>query len=122
MIQFMVKLNQCRAKKIPSSYPALIDYESEFKIMINGEIFFDDPNFPLLEFLRYATEWIKHTDMPFEYSSIETEDNPLIVFSSKNGTWAISSPWQKFKCYTSFTKEEFIDAINVLLAKVVSSK
>lgn len=59
MIQFVVKLARGHIRKIPSTYPALIEYESRFKIIIDNKIFFDDPNFPLFEFLKYAVEWEK---------------------------------------------------------------
>ena len=122
MIQFAVKLDQGQVKKIPSSYPKLAKYESEFMILIDGRVFFDEPNFPVLEFLKYAIKWKEHADFSFEYCSIETEENPLIVFSPMNENWVISSPWQKFTCQTLFTTKELICAIDALLDKVISSK
>ena len=120
MIQFVVKLARGHIRKIPSTYPALIEYESRFKIIIDNKIFFDDPNFPLFEFLKYAVEWEKNPNGSFEYRSIETEDNPLIFFSYENSKFRVFSPWQKFECQLLFTKKDIIDAINTLLTEVIS--
>ena len=89
--------------------------------MIGDRIFFDEPDFPVLEFLNYAIEWKDKSSLPFKYSSIETDDNPLICFLYENDMLRISSPWQKFHCETLFSVEEVIEAITVLLADIVSS-
>ena len=121
MLQFKVEPKHQKIKKIPHTYPSLIEYESRLTILIDDEVFFDEPNFPLLEFLKYAIDWGKKTDLPFEYNSIETEDNPLIRFLHKDNMLCISSPWQKFHCRQLFHKEEVLDAITALLADVVSN-
>lgn len=120
MLQFRVEPKQHRIKKLPSTYPALLEYESRLTILIDDKVFFDEPNFPVLEFLKYAIAWEKNSNLPFEYSSIETEENPLISFVHENDMLRISSPWQKFHCRQFFHKEEVIDAITVLLADIVS--
>lgn len=48
------------------------------------------------------------------YSSAETEDNPLLVFSKRENGWIIRSPWQFFECDTKFTKEDLAKALNIL--------
>lgn len=120
MLQFRVKPQHPKIKEIPSSYPALLGYETNLTILIDNEIFFDEPDFPVLEFLKYAIEWKENASFPFRYNSIETEENPLISFSYENDMLRISSPWQKFHCKTLFRVEEIIDAITVLLADIVS--
>jgi hypothetical protein len=119
MLQFRVESNQHPIKKIPHSYPALLEYETRLTILIDNKIFFDEPDFPVLEFLRYAIEWKKNTDLTFKYSSLETEDNPLLSFLSENGMFRISSPWQRFQCHKLFHKKEIVDAISALLNDVV---
>ena len=119
MLQFRVEPQQPKIKKIPSSYPALLEYETRLTILIDDEIFFDEPDFPVLEFLKYAIEWEKNASFSFRYNSIETEENPLICFLYENDLLRISSPWQKFHCKTLFRIEEIINAITGLLNNIV---
>lgn len=114
MIEFRVVSEQKPIKRIPKFYPKLTEYEVDFRIIVNGEVFFNEPNFPLLEFLHSVNEWRKRDADSLEYNSIETVDNPLISFINEKDKWGIYSPWQNFKCETKFTKEELVNAIDVL--------
>lgn len=119
MIDFNVILNREPVKQIPKGYPELIEYEVNFKILIDGRLFFEEPNFPLLEFLFFVKEWKNHNHASFEYVSIETEDNPLICFKCEKDMWAIYSPWQLFECKTKFTKEQIVSALDTLEKKII---
>ena len=110
MIEFKSNYKKCcKYKKL--KYPDVLNYEAYFSIVISGKVFFEEPNFPLLEFLYYVNQWVETQNKSLEYISIETEDNPLIVFKYNNGKYLISSPWQNFKCVDEFTKEEIISAL-----------
>ena len=80
MIVFSVGSCPKCTKKIPEGYPGLTEYEFDFSIVINGKLFFREPNFPVFEFLYFVNDWNDTTNCTFEYFSIETEDNPLISF------------------------------------------
>lgn len=111
VIEFNAKMPS-KVFRFPQKYPDLIKYEAEFSIIIDGELFFNEPNFPLFEFLYFANKW-KGTDATsFHYSSIDTEDNPLISFEYANDMFTISSPWQLFECRSRFTKNQLTDALN----------
>lgn len=114
MIEFYAVPKQKAIKRAPERYPKLTEYEADFKIIVNGRVFFHEPDFPLLEFLRFADKWKNQSTGTFEYISIETEDNPLISFINDNDMWKIYSPWQLFECETKFTKEELVNALDVL--------
>ena len=114
MIEFNVISDQKAIKRIPQKYPKLTEFEADFKIIVNGRVFFHEPNFPLLEFLHFVNEWVSQGANSLEYSSIETEDNPLISFISEDDMWMIRSPWQLFECEIKFTKKEIINALDVL--------
>ncbi len=114
MIEFNVDSIQKDIKCIPKKYPKLTEYEVDFSIIINGQLFFDEPNFPVLEFLHFVNIWKDKGNHSFEYISIETEENPLISFICKNDMFLISSPWQLFECKTEFTKEQLICALDNL--------
>lgn len=119
MIDFNVVSTREPVKRIPKDYPELIEYEVNFKIIINGKLFFEEPNFPLLEFLFFVKEWKNQNGGSFEYVSIETEDNPLISFKCERDMWTIYSPWQLFECKTKFTKEQLVNALDTLEEKTI---
>lgn len=104
------------------AYPDILRITGEFRILINGNIFFSEPYFPILEFLKYALAWINCSDKSkaMLYSSAETDDNPLIIFDKNEEGWIIRSPWQKYECLVGFTRDEVIHAILHLLETLVS--
>lgn len=98
-------------------YPDILTISGMFQIVINEQIFFSEPHFPVFEFIKDALAWTKCSDkhQKMAYSSMETETNPLIVFEKRESKWVISSPWQKYECTVGFTKEELTYAIFHLL-------
>lgn len=94
-------------------YPDILESTGQFRILINDNTFFSEPYFPILEFLKYALEWINCPDETKEmsYSSMETEDNPLIIFKKKGEGWIVFSPWQKCECVVEFARNEVVYAI-----------
>ena len=72
----------------------LLSYECPMTIMINDNVFFNDPFFCILEFWKSLADWDKtHT---FNYNSIETDENPLIRFVLTPDGWFLRSPWSVF--------------------------
>lgn len=114
MIEFNAISAQKAIKRIPKDYPKLTKYEADFRIIVNGKVFFHEPNFPLLEFLHSVNDWRNQGVGSLEYVSIETEDNPLISFISEKDMWVVYSPWQLFECETKFTKEQLLSALDAL--------
>lgn len=104
------------------TYPDILKITCEFQIIINGNIFFLEPYFPILEFLKDILAWIDCSDKSKEmsYSSMETENNPLIVFIKKDEGWIIRSPWQKYECFVNFTRDELENAILNLVKELKS--
>lgn len=84
-------------------------------IWVDNQHFLEEPDFPVLDFLYAAYKWKSSKDTEdFIYNCIETEDNPLISFTKAKDMWVICSPWQLFQCEEKFTKEEIVNAIDVL--------
>jgi hypothetical protein len=98
-------------------YPDILDVCGEFIIKIDEQIFFNEPQFPVVEFIVFLDKWTssrsKTKDMLFY--SIETEDNPLIQFRLEKDMFHIFSPWQLFSSHELFTKQELLEAINELM-------
>ena len=86
-------------------YEILMD-ERDFKIMICGETFFHEPLFPILELVKYIIDWSKKKENNFVYNTMESEDNPLIMFQKNESEWIVHSPWQRFECKRKFTLSE----------------
>lgn len=114
MIEFNVVQTDIKIRRKPKSYPKLVEYEADFSILVNGKLFFHEPNFPLLEFLHFVTRKKIENGGSVDYISIETEENPLISFIYEDDMFTISSPWQLFECETKFSKEQIISALDKL--------
>lgn len=97
-------------------YPDILDVVGDLTIEINKELFFKQPYFPVLEFIRTLEKWDKESNM--FYNCIETEDNPLISFIYCKRGWLIKSPWQLFESKELISKEELLAAINDLMLSV----
>ena len=91
----------------------LLDDCALFSICINDKEFFHESDFPVLEFLREVALWADKEGSMY-YSSIETDDNPLISFIKNENGYTISSPWQKFECNDCFSKKELLSALNMI--------
>ena len=98
------------------TYPEIITLCGEFTIIIDRNKFFYEPQFPILEFLFNVTKWIKEPQKKnMLYSSVETDDNPVISFVAVGDKWRISSEWQLFESEYLFTIEEIHSEINSLI-------
>lgn len=120
MIEFKC-ISDTKYKHIPNKYPELLLEENDFRIIINGKLFFHDTYFPVLEFLFYAKKWTKMNSASFEYNSVETEENPLISFICKNEKYNIHSPWQLFESHELFTKQQLVFALQNLEKSIIDS-
>lgn len=87
--------------------------------MINNQVFFEEPNFPVLEFWYFTNSWREKECELFEHNSMETEDNPLISLLQHDCGWTIHSPWQQFECEVQFAKEELLRALDILQNEVI---
>lgn len=112
------KKNQRKIEYSTNEYPDLNDVCGDLTIEVNNKIFFKEPYFLALEFIRALEKWLNNTNKIMIYNCIETEDNPLISFILNNKGWQIISPWQLFECNDIFSKEELLEAIGYLMKSV----
>ena len=103
-----------------NKYPEILDVCGEFRILVEGNIFFNEPQFPVVELVVFFEKWIKSKRKAkgMQFNSIETEDNPLIQFKSEKDKFCIFSPWQLFECHELFTKNEIMEAFHELKKSV----
>ena len=116
MIRFEVKKRQKRYKNfLKLSEMQRLNYDMGLSIWVDNQQFFWEPDFPVLDFLYTVYKWKTSKDNEdFIYNCVETEDNPLISFTREKSMWMICSPWQLFECEKRFTKEEIVNALDVL--------
>lgn len=74
-------------KDYKNKYPDILYICGEFTIIICDDIYFNEPQFPVIEFLSCLESWVetKVRNSNMNYVSIETEENPLISFVYENG-------------------------------------
>lgn len=94
--------------------------ERNFKIIIDGKLFFHEPLFPILEFVQYCRQWNKKANTSFVYNTVESEENPLLSFVPQKDTWKIYSVWQKFECKTEFGFAEVYAFVENIINQVLN--
>lgn len=117
MLIFKFSPKEGKPRHAPKDYPALLKYNGDFKVEIDGKTFFSEPSFPIYEFLSQVNRWALDESVPtmLEYSSMETDDNPLIFFAlQSDGSFCIGSPWQLYTCSKTFSVAEIREAIESL--------
>ena len=126
MIDFKSSFSNCLSPDeiLKLTYHDLLKEEHDICILINQKVFFEQPLFPILEFLFSYLTWRKKLNskchffskLPdFFYNSIETEDNPLLSFTKMDNGWQIDSPWKTFDCKEVFQLNDFVDACDKLI-------
>lgn len=91
---------------------ALLDTECDFRIQVHGRTFYEQPLFPILEFLHCYLEWDQKHD--FIYNTLESEERPMLAFQKQITGWRLDSVWKKFDCTTSFQLSDFTNAVEQL--------
>jgi len=107
MIKFDIKTYHAPTQALLVE-PTMIEFEINFRIEINGKLFFENSYFPLIEFLYFAEKWLASNpqENSMLYYSVETEENPLICFARMQNGYHIFSPWQLFDCADIFEFHE----------------
>ena len=94
-------------------YSNLLSDEHYFCIKVNEVIFFEQPLFPILEFLYHYLRWDRKHD--FIYNTIESQENPILEFRRGLLGWKIDSVWKKFDCKIRFDVDDFVNAVNKMI-------
>lgn len=99
--------------------------ERNFKIYIDGRLFYHNEYFSILEFCTYVVKWLKREERwlkrkknDFAYNTMGTEENPHIAFRIVEGGWKMESVWQQFDCEKTFSDEEVKTFINKIICHV----
>lgn len=112
-----IKITLKEFKKMDSA--DIMADERDFKLYINNQLFYHDEYFPMWEFCRCCYSWLKKRKGAFIYNTVETEENPHILFTLQEGKWKLYSVWQKFECEELFTLEEVQNFINEIIDQVI---
>lgn len=90
----------------------MIKYEIDTVFVLNNKIIFFDEYFPILEFIFQFEIWKeKNPNETFFYSSIETEDNPIITIEKLNNDLYFKSNWNNKLVREKIKIIEIIDEI-----------
>ena len=93
----------------------VLEDERDFSIVVAGQAFFCQPYFPVLELAQYCQHWLRSPKRDFLYSTIETEENPLLAFHKQKDGWKIKSVWQQFECEEIFSDDEVMDFVRGII-------
>jgi len=119
MIEFLCNEKNIDINGIESwDYSELLKLECWFCIKINGEVFYEEPLFPILEFIYFYEKWDEDKTQNFVYNTIESEDNPMISFIKNDEKWSIDSVWRRFECKEVFYFGQLIGAVDKMLKEI----
>lgn len=93
--------------------------ERDFRILVDGKLFFHEPLFPVLELVQSCQMWAKNTSTNFIYNTIESEENPILSFQKLKEGWNLKSVWQKFECERVYTDSEVISFVKTIVSQVL---
>tara|TARA_B100000678_G_C18224542_1_gene508296 strand:+ start:2526 stop:2948 length:423 start_codon:yes stop_codon:yes gene_type:complete len=83
-IEFKYSKLQSDVDDPTEDWQLLLRVTARFSIWIRGKIFFDEPDFPVVEFAEQAKQWALNGGN-FSYVSMETDENPMISFHQAGG-------------------------------------
>jgi len=92
--------------------------EREFEISVDGQVFFYESMFPILELAQYCQKWINDRNSDFIYNTVESDENPLIAFNRVEGGWKLESVWREFECKKVFSETDVINFVNKIIHQV----
>jgi hypothetical protein len=100
--------------------------ERDFRVIVNGHVFFDQALFPILELVQYCQLWLKthclkNNSVDFIYNTVESSENPLLTFQMVKNGWKLESVWQKFECDEVFSYTEVKNFVYEIVSKVLNS-
>ena len=88
------------------SWQLLLRIVGDFSITVHGLEFYQENEFPVVEFAEYAATWLGSRSNDFAYVSMESDEEPLIVFLRQDdGRFIAFSPHQRFAMTTSIDSE-----------------
>jgi hypothetical protein len=76
------------------SWQLLLRVVSHIRILIDGKEFYEESEFPIVEFCAQAAAWLITGEESFLYVSMESDEDPLLGFRRDNEAVRVFSPHQ----------------------------
>lgn len=101
---------------------AILDVSAQFKLFINDDLYFDQAQFPILEFYKYLYNWKKAMDQSkraqeFHYYTLEFdeyEDGSILSIIPFGDSARLKSIWAEQELYPVFDLGYLIQAFITL--------
>lgn len=95
---------------LTTNWQILLDVTGDFSIYVNGEHWYGENDFCLVEFARDVFKWLQateHSPVPLEYESVESEERPLLWIRPINShQWGLGSTYERYQLKTTFSLHE----------------
>jgi len=111
-LEFKFQITDFNIDNIEKDWQLILRIVADFEILINGKVFFNEPQFPVVEFAMQAAAWSRNVKENFDYESMESDESPLIWFNSKNDNYTVGSPWQKYEERNPIEREVLQTSLN----------
>jgi hypothetical protein len=104
----------------------LLRVVADFSLTIDGRPFYEESDFPVVEFASQVGKWLHRDNHDFLYVSMESAEDPLLAFYRlKDNQFRIYSPHQEFETTAKVDRQELCDALtsfNEELSRKVGSE
>ena len=77
-----------------ANWQILLDVTGHFSIYVNGDHWYEESEFCLIEFAREIFGWLQATQdqlVPLEYESMESEERPLLWIRPADSQWILGA-------------------------------
>jgi hypothetical protein len=102
-VMFRYARLQSTVDDVHQQWQLLIRVVAEFAILVDGQEFYSEVEFPIVEFASQAIKWVRAGRGDFQYVSMESDDDPIICFNKiSDNSFKISALDQNFEvkhCY-----------------------
>jgi hypothetical protein len=121
IIRFDYGTLRCSVTDPREHWQLLLRIAAEFSISVDGRLFYREAEFPIVEFASQAARWLRAGSGDFLYSSMESEEEPLIGFYEEdNDQFRLYSPHQESDETLRVSGDALRDSIASLIVTVAN--
>ena len=93
---FTIRVGPLRgAGPLPSDDSLLLAFDAHVRIDIDGRVWFDEPDLPVLELAVAVYTWLR-TGGNLQFDSMEADESPFLAIERYNGGCRLTAAWQSY--------------------------
>jgi hypothetical protein len=81
---------------LTEDHQLLLRIDAHLRITIDGRLWFDEPQFPVVELAAAAASWLRKGG-DFVFETMEAEESPFMLVRQTMAGCTVGAAWQKYK-------------------------